>query len=136
MLELTSGPARFSALVIFVFLLLSGQGSQTKASSTEYNATYRGKASFYGGYWHGKKTANGEIYDQNTLTAAHRSLSFGTHVKVKNLRNGREVILRINNRGPFIKGRIIDVSKRAAQELKMTRSGVVPVEITVLPEKG
>lgn len=109
---------------------------QSVHASSSVGDVIRGKASFYGSQWHGRKTANGEIYDQNTLTAAHPTLSFGTKVLVKNLRNGREVTLRINNRGPYIKGRIIDVSKRAAQELRMTKAGVVPVEITILPKEA
>lgn len=113
-------------------LLICANSTKLQASST-IGDVFQGKASFYGGYWHGRKTANGEIYDQNTLTAAHPTLRFGSKVLVKNLRNGREITLRINNRGPYIKGRIIDVSTRAAQELRMTKSGVVPVEITVLP---
>src|SRR5690606_28997703 len=73
-----------------------------------------GVASWYGSDWHGKKTANGERYDMNSMTAAHKTLPFGTLVRVKNERNGRECIVRINNRGPFSKGRIIDLSKAAA----------------------
>jgi rare lipoprotein A len=92
-----------------------------------------GKASFYGGAFHGRKTANGEVYNKNSLTAAHRTLPMGTRVKVKNLKNGREVIVRINNRGPRIKGRIIDLSTGAARELRMVDAGVVPVEVRVLP---
>lgn len=92
----------------------------------------KGKASFYGGSFHGRRTANGERYDQQSLTAAHRTLPMGTWVKVRNLRNGREVVVRINNRGPYIKGRIIDLSTRAAREIRMTDAGVVPVEVTVL----
>jgi rare lipoprotein A len=93
----------------------------------------RGKASFYGGAFHGKKTSSGEVYDQNSLTAAHRTLRMGTMVRVRNLRNGREVTVRINNRGPHIRGRIIDLSTRAARELRMVDDGVVPVEITTIP---
>lgn len=95
----------------------------------------KGKASYYGGAFHGRRTASGERYDQNSLTAAHRSLPMGTRVLVKNLRNGREVVVRINNRGPYVKGRIIDLSSRAAEDLRMTNAGVVPVEVTVLPRE-
>ena len=92
----------------------------------------RGKASFYGGSFDGRKTANGETYRQNSMTAAHRTLPMGSMVKVKNLKNGREVIVRINNRGPYIKGRVIDLSTLAATKLRMLDAGVVPVEITLL----
>lgn len=96
----------------------------------------QGVASFYGSSFVGRKTASGEIYDGDSLTAAHRTLPMGTRVKVKNLKNGREVTVRINNRGPFVKGRIIDLSTRAARELRMTGAGVVPVEVTVLKPSG
>ncbi len=91
-----------------------------------------GIASWYGGKWHGRKTANGERYDQNSLTAAHKTLPFGTLVKVRNERNGREVIVRINNRGPFTRGRIIDLSKNAASKLGMVSSGITKVTCEVV----
>lgn len=92
----------------------------------------RGKASFYGGSFDGGLTASGETYDEDSLTGAHRTLPMGTMVKVKNLDNGRETTVRINNRGPHVKGRIIDLSTRAARELHMVDAGVVPVEVIVL----
>lgn len=87
------------------------------------------KASWYGPKFHGKLTANGEIYDQMALTAAHKSLSFGTLLKVTNPRNGRSVIVRINDRGPYIEGRDLDLSKGAAIELGMLRKGVGRLKI-------
>ena len=112
--------------------LVDPQSSASPSSPLHATSRERGKASFYGGYFHGRRTANGEIYNENSLTAAHRTLRMGTMVSVKNLRNGREVTVRINNRGPYIRSRIIDVSTRAARELRMVNSGVVPVEIAVL----
>jgi rare lipoprotein A len=112
--------------------LVDPQSAASPSSSLQATRLERGKASFYGGYFHGRRTANGEIYNQNSFTAAHRTLRMGTMVSVKNLRNGREVTVRINNRGPYVRGRIIDVSTRAARELRMVDSGVVPVEISVL----
>ena len=94
--------------------------------------SFGGKASWYGPGFHGRLTANGERYNQNAMTAAHRHLRFGTRVRVKNLNNGRSVIVRINDRGPFIKGRVIDLSAAAARSLNMINSGVATVEITVL----
>lgn len=94
--------------------------------------TQRGEASFYGGYWNGRKTATGEIYNQMTMTAAHKTLPFNSRVKVRNLVNNKEVVVRINNRGPYRKGRIIDLSVAAATKLDMRNSGVVPVEIVVI----
>jgi rare lipoprotein A len=112
--------------------LADPQSAASPSSSLQATRSERGKASFYGGYFHGRRTASGEIYNQNSFTAAHRTLRMGTMVIVKNLRNGREVTVRINNRGPYARGRIIDVSTRAARELRMVDSGVVPVEISVL----
>lgn len=92
----------------------------------------RGVASWYGPQFHGRHTANGEVYDMHGLTAAHRTLAFGTWVRVTNLDNGRSVDLRINDRGPFIKGRVLDVSYAAAQRLEMVGPGTARVEIRVL----
>lgn len=91
-----------------------------------------GKASWYGPGFHGRRTANGERYNQNALTAAHRSLPFGTRVRVTNVNNGRSVVVRINDRGPFVRGRVIDVSAAAAHSLGMVHHGVVPVSLQVL----
>lgn len=91
-----------------------------------------GVASWYGPKWHGRKTANGERFDMNSMTAAHRSLPFGTLVKVTNERNGRECVVRINNRGPFSKSRILDLSKGAASALGMVNSGVAKVRCEVI----
>ncbi|MGB5212733.1 MAG: septal ring lytic transglycosylase RlpA family protein [Anderseniella sp.] len=93
------------------------------------NAAETGKASWYK---MGTKTANGERFKPNGLTAAHRTLPFGTKVRVKNLRNGKTVVVRINDRGPFIKSRIIDVSKGAAQKIGLIRAGVTKVSIKVV----
>ncbi|NJL08751.1 MAG: septal ring lytic transglycosylase RlpA family protein [Methylacidiphilales bacterium] len=107
---------------------ISSHADPLNASKTHAGV---GMASYYGlkdGY-HGRRTANGERYDRNSLTAAHRSLPFGTHVRVTNLRNGRSVVVRINNRGPFIRGRIIDVSYAAARELGFVDRGVAQVRV-------
>lgn len=92
----------------------------------------RGRASWYGMSSHGKQTANGEIYNRNALTAAHRQLPFGSVVRVRNLNNGKQVLVRINDRGPFIDGRVVDVSRRAADLLRMTNAGVIPVSIEMV----
>ena len=88
-----------------------------------------GLASWYGAEFHGKPTSCGEPYDMYAMTAAHKTLPLGTHVKVSNLRNGRSVILRVNDRGPFVSGRIIDLSCRAAQELGSATPGLAPVRV-------
>jgi len=87
----------------------------------------RGLASWYGEKFHGRRTASGERFDMNALTAAHPSLPFGSRVRVRNLRNGREVEVRINDRGPFTGGRVIDLSRAAAQVLGLVQAGVGPV---------
>lgn len=88
-----------------------------------------GKASYYGSQHHNKLTASGERFDQGALTAAHRTLPFGTHVRVINTRNGKSVVVRINDRGPFVRGRIIDLSKAAFQSIASTRSGIIRVRL-------
>jgi len=89
----------------------------------------RGQASWYGGKFHGRKTASGEIFNRNALTAAHPSLPFGTRLCVRSMANGQTVVVRINDRGPSTKKRIIDVSEAAAKTLDMVRAGVVSVEL-------
>ncbi len=91
-----------------------------------------GMASWYGPGFHGNRSASGERYNQNALTAAHRSLPFGTKVRVTNIQNGRSVIVRINDRGPHIRGRIIDLSAAAARIVGVMQSGVAPVRVEVL----
>ena len=91
-----------------------------------------GRASWYGDPHHGRLTANGEVFDKNKLTAAHRSLPFGTRLRVVNLENDRAVEVRINDRGPMIPGRVLDLSYAAARELGAVGSGVIPVRMTVL----
>ncbi len=90
----------------------------------------RGVASWYGGRFHGRPTASGERYDQNEMTAAHKTLPFGALVEVTNQNNGRNVVVRINDRGPFYKGRVIDLSRGAAQMLDI--DGIAPVTIKVV----
>jgi len=92
-----------------------------------------GESSWYGGKFHGRKTASGERFNKRALTAAHRTLPFGTTVRVTNRANGKSCVVRINDRGPFgNRGRIIDVSEGAAKRLGMLRSGVAPVTLEVL----
>jgi rare lipoprotein A len=94
----------------------------------------RGMASWYGPDFHGKPTSNREIYDMFDMTAAHQTLPFGTHVIVTNLNNSKAVTVRINDRGPFVKGRIIDLSYAAAKVLDMVGLGTAPVSIEVLKD--
>lgn len=91
-----------------------------------------GTASYYGKELHGNRTANGERFDANALTAAHRSLPFGSRVAVTNLANGQEVIVRVNDRGPWSKNRIMDISYGAARQIGMHRSGTATVRLELL----
>ena len=91
-----------------------------------------GMASWYGPGFHGRRTANGERYNQNGYTAAHKSLPFGTRVKVTNVRTGQSVMVRINDRGPFIRGRVIDLSAGAARAIGVHSSGIAPVKLEIL----
>ncbi|MFH1217078.1 MAG: septal ring lytic transglycosylase RlpA family protein [Pseudomonadota bacterium] len=93
-----------------------------------------GIASWYGPKFHGRKTSNGETYDMHGVSAAHKTLPMNTMVLVENLENDREIVLRINDRGPFVKGRIIDLSFNAAKELSMTGKGTARVRVTALGE--
>ena len=94
------------------------------------------KASWYGPGFHGRKTANGEVYDQNSFTAAHKSLKFGTLLKITNLKNNKSVVIRINDRGPYIHGRDLDLSKAAASELGMVRKGVAKLKVEEIKIAG
>lgn len=94
--------------------------------------TQRGIASWYGPDFHGKRTASGEVYDMHALTAAHRELPLDTVIAVKNLDNGRSVEVRVNDRGPFVRGRVLDLSYAAARELDMIGPGLARVEIRVV----
>lgn len=98
----------------------------------DYDYSETGIASWYGPGFHGKRTANGEIYDQMALTAAHRTLPMPSLVRVTNLQNGRVLVLRVNDRGPFKNGRIIDLSRRAAQLLDVERAGTAKVRVEIL----
>ncbi|RMG66861.1 MAG: septal ring lytic transglycosylase RlpA family protein [Calditrichaeota bacterium] len=91
-----------------------------------------GRASYYGADFHGRKTANGETFDMNAFTAAHRQWPFGTLCKVTNLQNGKSVVVRVNDRGPFVEGRIMDLSYGAARELGALKDGIIPVRIEIL----
>jgi rare lipoprotein A len=91
-----------------------------------------GKASWYGAFHHGRRTASGERFDMNALTAAHRTLPLGTRLRVTNLSNGRSVDVRVNDRGPAIQSRIIDVSRGVAVALDAVAAGVFPVELALV----
>lgn len=101
-------------------------------SVVEIGEMAEGIASWYGPGFHGKKTSNGEIYDQNAFTAAHKTLPMNTILKVKNLKNKKEVVVRVNDRGPFVANRIIDLSNAAAYKIDMVNDGTAPVKLEVI----
>jgi rare lipoprotein A len=104
-------------------------------SSCARKITETGKGSYYADKFEGRSTASGEKFDQGKMTAAHRTLPFGTKVKVTNVANGRSVTVTVNDRGPFAAGRIIDVSKKAANKLGMVNAGVANVKISYKRKK-
>lgn len=122
-LRLFSGAA---CVALFAFVA----PSQAQPVPKSDNKVQNGMASWYGPGFHGKRTASGERFDTNEMTAAHRTLPFGTKVRVVNKRNGKSVVVRINDRGPYAHGRVIDLSKASAQALGI--SGVGAVEIAQL----
>jgi len=123
-----------TSLIFPIFLFLTGLifSSCTRIKYTEPGYIQTGKASWYGPGFHGKKTSSREIYDMHDMTAAHRTLPFGTYVFVTNLNNEKTVMVKINDRGPFVEGRVIDLSYAAASALGMVEPGVIPVRIEVI----
>ena len=113
---------------ILVFLLSFSSGIAL------YSAD--GKASYYADRMHGKRTASGERYDKGHLTAAHATLPFNTFVQVTNARNGKSVVVRINDRMAHSRHRVIDLSKAAAQQIDLIRAGIAPVQVQELPDDG
>lgn len=105
------------------------QRASTRSRTVGRGGSLRGLASYY---WQPQRVASGGWFNPNALTAAHKTLPFGTRVRVTNLRNGRSVVVRINDRGPYIRGRIIDLSQRAATVVGMRQAGVVPVSVQIL----
>lgn len=114
----------------------SAPTKNARAGKTADGQVIEGTASYYAQKFHGRKTASGEIYDMNKLTAAHRDLPFGTWIDVKNLENGKSVRVRVNDRGPFMADRILDLSLQAAKELDMIRKGTASVQIIILTENN
>ncbi len=130
----SKGKALNCALLLLAVaaLAVSGCGGGAGAPSSDAGSVQEGEASYYAHKYHGRTTANGEIYDETKMTAAHKTLPFGTRVRVTNLANGKKVVVRINDRGPFIKGRIIDLSYKAAGDLDYISRGVVKVRVEIL----
>ena len=113
---------KFQKIIFILATILS-------LTTTTALAQNKGKASYYGNKFHGRRTSDGSRYHKDSLTCAHRTLPFGTLLKVRNLKNGREVVVKVTDRGPFGPGRIVDLSMAAAREIGMVQQGVVPVEV-------
>jgi len=132
---------RKEALLLLAAVLLTacaGGREVSRPLQWERDKPYRevGLASWYGEDYHGRRTANGEIYDMNAMTSAHRTLPFNTRVRVTNLENGKRSEFRINDRGPFIPGRIIDLSKSGAREVGILGPGIARVAVEVIGWPG
>jgi rare lipoprotein A len=132
------GRTGFTILAVLSMTLSGIGGEQVQTAATRNVAAKEsavaefGVASFYAERYHGKPTASGEVFDMRALTAAHRSHKFGTKVKVTHLGNSRAVTVRINDRGPFVPGRLIDLSRAAAEELHMAESGLARVKLEIV----
>ncbi len=125
------------ALVVTGSVLMGGCAGLSKGQADlDIGMKERGIASWYGDDFHGWVTASGEIYDMHRLTAAHRTLPLGTMVRVTNVVNGRHVVIRINDRGPYVNGRILDVSYGAAKQLNMLRDGISAIQLEVVGQDG
>ena len=118
-------------LIIFALLSLIISGCSS-APSVSKGAIEKGKASYYADKYHGRTTASGEVFNQQALSAAHQALDFGSRVKVTNIANNKSVIVTINDRGPFIRGRIIDLSKKAFSQIASVKQGVIDVTVEQL----
>jgi len=130
-------PSRRRLLTALAAVILSFAGCAKKkpripAPAARVGSTQVGIASWYGHPYHGRRTASGEVYDMEKLTAAHRTLPFGVWVRIRNLSNGHSVEVRINDRGPFVEGRIVDLSRAAARAVQMIGPGTAKVRLEVI----
>jgi rare lipoprotein A len=130
-------PCLLAMLAVVGIVILTGCSSsgRSRGGGGGGEAT-SGVASYYAHKYHGRPTASGERFDMHDLTAAHRTLPFGTRVRVTNVTNGRSVVVRINDRGPFVKGRVIDLSLAAAEQLDMVTAGLAEVEMRTVGGNG
>ena len=133
----------FFLVIFFSSVIINCSPSARYASNRNTNSgdaqtelyegnVFYGEATFYAEKFHGKQTANGEIFDMYKISAAHKTLPFNTLLQVTNLENQKSVIVRVNDRGPYKKGRILDLSYRAAQEISMISSGVIRVKVKII----
>lgn len=133
--QTVGGLKRLAFFSISILLFLTFQSFNKKGKEQEGFVFEYGKASYYGRPFIGRKTANGEIFTENEYTCAHKSLPFGTKLKVTNLENNQSIIVRVNDRGPFVKTRIVDLSIQGARELGLMSTGVANVSIEIVHSK-
>ncbi len=127
------GVLRWAVLFTLAISVVSGCARSNQAGGGgRVGGAQSGIASYYADKYHGRTTANGETFDQRKMTAAHRTLPFGTRVRVTDVASGKSVVVRVNDRGPFVKGRVIDLSRAAAEKLGMIRAGLAEVTIAVI----
>ncbi len=123
---------RTALAIALVAGLVASCSANSRGEDAGLGWEQKGLASWYGPGFHGKRTANGEVYDMDAMTAAHKALPFGLIVEVKNLDNGQKIKVRINDRGPFVRGRIIDLSREGARRIGMIGPGTARVRIRVV----
>jgi len=132
----------FTILVLSTLTACSSRSTSVSTTGSPNTIAYSrshdlvGQASWYGKRFHGKLTASGETYNMRAYTAAHKTLAFGTVVRVINTANSKSVDVKINDRGPFVKGRVIDLSQKAFEQIGSTNQGVVPVRIEILDDSN
>ena len=126
---------KFVFISVLLVILTACSTAPSNINNQQRNAAEQGKASFYADKYHGRTTASGERFSQQAATAAHLKLPFGTRVNVTNIANNKSVVVRINDRGPYIRGRIIDLSKAMFKKIADPKVGVIDVSVTVIDNK-
>ncbi|ALR15650.1 hypothetical protein M272_02360 [Vibrio natriegens NBRC 15636 = ATCC 14048 = DSM 759] len=128
----------FVALILNLLVGCSSASAISQDKTKSYSRSHQltGKASWYSQKFHGKRTASGERYNKGAYTAAHKSLPFGTIVRVTNTANAKKVDVKINDRGPFVKGRVIDLSQEAFEQIGSIKKGVVPIKIEIIDDSN
>lgn len=124
------------ATALVATILLGAAQAHAGSLKEQSGSIQAGMASYYHDRFHGRRTASGSRYDKHDFSAAHKTLPLGTQVRVTDARSGKSVVVRINDRGPYARGRVIDLSRAAAREIGLTRKGVAKVKLEVLGSKG
>ena len=126
---------KFVFISVLLVILTACSTAPSNINNQQRDVAEQGKASFYADKYHGRTTASGERFSQQAATAAHLKLPFGTRVKVTNIANNKSVVVRINDRGPYIRGRIIELSKAMFKKIADPKVGVIDVSVTVIDNK-